>query len=530
MFKKIDTYLLRSFLAPFAVSFGIAMFVLVMQFLWVYIDDIIGKGLGIFEIAELIFYLSLTVVPMALPIGVLIASVMVLGNLAERYELSSFKSAGVSLLRVMRPLVVGVSGIVIFSVFCSDVLIPWANLQFYSRFYDIRRSKPTVTFEEGVFNDEFNDYTIRIGKKDPDGRHIHQVLIYGNKGGNLNLINQTRATSGEMYNTADKQFIVMKLYNGIQYQETSNGSSNKVYPFVRVKFKSWQRAFDLTQFERVQTDQDAFKSHQKMLGSRDLLRSVDSLERQKERRKNDYKNEILMHYSSTRHLITQSIRPTAVAPTAQIDVTTTPVLDSKRPTTLDTPPSVTAEKTVITKHLQAKPTKNFPKNLYDLQRDTTIEGYRAILSEAASNADHLKSGSESAIGSLRDSQRSQENFLYEFYMKYANALVCLIFLFIGAPMGAIIQKGGFGYPILVAIGFFMVYMISMIYFRNAFKSDYSISSFAAASMPCFTILPFAIYLTWRSVNDYKLDRITIPDWLNKFIYFLQEKFKKKVTK
>jgi lipopolysaccharide export system permease protein len=413
--------------------------------------------------------------------------------------------------------VVVVSGIVIFSIFCSEILIPWANLQFYSRFYDIRRSKPTVTFEEGVFNDEFNDYTIRIGKKDGDGRHIHQVLIYGNKGGNVNLINQTRAQSGEMFNTPDKQFIVMKLYDGIQYQETSNSNANKIYPFVRVKFKSWQKAFDLTQFERVQTDQDAFKNHQKMLGSRDLLRSVDSIGKQTERRKNDYKNEILMHYSATRPLLQSPTLPTTVAPVVQ---PTTAAPDSKTLVSQNvSPPSVPA--------YRAKPTKKFPTNFYDTQRDTTIEGYRSIIAEAASNAEHLKSGAETAVSGLRDIHRSQEHFLYELYMKYASAIICLIFLFIGAPMGAIIQKGGFGYPILVAIGFFMVYMIATIYFRNAFKSSYSISAIMAAVMPCLVVLPFAIYLTWRSVNDYKLDKITMPDWLMNSMIFLQKKFAKK---
>lgn len=520
MFKKIDTYLIRSFMAPFAVSFGIAMFVLVMQFLWVYIDDIIGKGLGIFELIELIFYLSMTVVPLGLPIGVLIASVMVMGNLAERYELSSFKSAGVSLLRVMRPLVVVVTFITFFSIFCSEILMPWANLQFYSRFYDIRRSKPTVTFEEGVFNDEFNDYTIRIGKKDADGRHIHQVLIYGNKGGNANLINQTRARSGEMYNTPDKQFIVMKLYDGIQYQETGNSGANKVYPFVRVKFKSWQKAFDLTQFERVQTDQDAFKNHQKMLSSRDLMRGVDSIGKQAERRKNDHKNEILMQYAATRFLVQPSSPTTVVAPVTQ------PNQNPPTNATLTTP-SVAVQSRVEAPLTRAKPTKKFAQNFYDTPRDTTTEGYKSILAEAASNAEHRKSGAETAISGLRDIYRSQEFFLYELYMKYASAIICMIFLFIGAPMGAIIQKGGFGYPILVAIGFFMVYMIATIYFRNAFRNSHSISAIVAAAMPCIIILPFAIYLTWRSLNDYTLNKISMPDWLTHAILFLKSRFGKK---
>ena len=128
--KIIDKYLIKAFIPPFFVAFGIALFVLVMQFLWVYIDEIMGKGLNIFDISELLFYLSMTMVPLALPIGVLISTVMVMGNLAERYELSSFKSAGVGLVRVMRPLAMAVGAITIFSVFASEKVIPWANLKF----------------------------------------------------------------------------------------------------------------------------------------------------------------------------------------------------------------------------------------------------------------------------------------------------------------------------------------------------------------------------------------------------------------
>ncbi len=136
--KIIDKFLIKSFIPPFIVSLGIALFVLVMQVLWVYIDEIMGKGLSIFDITELIFYLSMTLVPTALPIAVLISSVMVTGNLAEQYELSSFKSAGIGLVRILRPLVVAVSLITIFSILVSEKVIPWANLKFYSRFYDIR--------------------------------------------------------------------------------------------------------------------------------------------------------------------------------------------------------------------------------------------------------------------------------------------------------------------------------------------------------------------------------------------------------
>ena len=214
--KIIDKFLIKAFIPPFIVSFGIASFVLVMQVLWVYIDEIMGKGLSIFDITELIFYLSMTLVPTALPIAVLIASVMVTGNLAEKYELSSFKSAGVGLVRILMPLLVAVSTITIFSIFVSERVIPWANLKFYSRFYDIRKSKPTLAFQEGIFNDEFQDYTLRIGKKGKDGRSLEDVMIFNNKNVNQQT-NESISKRGEMYTTADKQYIVMNLYDGVQF-------------------------------------------------------------------------------------------------------------------------------------------------------------------------------------------------------------------------------------------------------------------------------------------------------------------------
>ena len=279
--KILDKFIIRSFIGPFIVSFFIALFVLIMQFLWLYIDEMMGKGLTIFDVSELLFYLSVGFVPQALPIGVLISTVMVMGNLAERYELSSFKSAGVSLLRVMRPLLMAVGTIAIFSFFTSEVLIPWANLKFYSRFYDIRKSKPALNLEAGVFNDEFAAFTLRIGKKYGDGSQLEDVMIYGNKGFNNSLVNQTLAKRGEMLNSADRQFIVMNLFDGIRYEETtgSNGQQSSKNPFVRTKFSSWQTIFDLSEFDRKKTDEDLFKNNQKMLSSGQLFGAMDSMNR-----------------------------------------------------------------------------------------------------------------------------------------------------------------------------------------------------------------------------------------------------------
>ena len=199
---------------------------------------LLGKGAGFFIIIELLSYLSISLIPTALPIAILISSVMVMGNLAERYELASIKSAGVPLLRVMKPLMFLTFGIAIFSFFCSNYIIPLANLQFKSRLYDIRKQKPALNLEAGVFNDDFKGFIIHIGKKDADNKHIEDVIIYDHTTNNREPM-QIVAKRGEMFTTTDGGYFIMKLYDGTQYQETKQTvkGNSKTYPFSRISFK-----------------------------------------------------------------------------------------------------------------------------------------------------------------------------------------------------------------------------------------------------------------------------------------------------
>jgi lipopolysaccharide export system permease protein len=228
--KKIDKLLLTSFIGPFAVSFGIALFVLIMQFLWLYIDEIAGKGVSIFIMLELLGYMSVSTFPMALPIATLIASVMVVGNLAERYELSSMKSAGISLLRVMRSLIVVCVGLSIFSYITSDFLIPISNLKFKSRLFDIRKQKPALTLEKGIFNEDFRQFIIRIGEKESDGETIGEVMIEDQTNLGKLKFNQILADSGQMYTSPDKRFFVMNLFEGTQYTMIFTSTTTKLKP------------------------------------------------------------------------------------------------------------------------------------------------------------------------------------------------------------------------------------------------------------------------------------------------------------
>lgn len=529
--KIIDKYLIKAFFPPFIVAFGIALFVLVMQFLWVYIDEIMGKGLNLLDISELIFYLSMTMVPMALPIGVLISSVMVMGNLAERYELSSFKSAGVGLVRVMLPLVFAVGSVTLFSIFVSEKVIPWANLKFYSRFYDIRKSKPTLTFQEGIFNDEFEDYTMRIGKKSSDGKSLENVMIYSNKRYNTNQINQSQSKKGEMFTTMDGQFIVMNLFEGMQFQETTSSSSvqNKNYPFVRIKFKSWQKVFDLSQFDKKKTGEGAFGGHQKMKNSYELLRAVDSVGRTEPNIKADMARNVseiftpLKNSNYTKKDTVQSVVKSDSTSKSNLNTNPIKVTDKSEKTTPNKSDIQVKMDSMSRARLAGTPyekkdiaiasaikiikkdtsIKSLPLNFYDLDKKMKPYELVAVMTTANSKAENAMTAIQSALTQMRSMRDSQGRFLYEMNMKYSYALICLVFLFIGAPMGAIIQKGGFGMPILVAIVFFMIYMVGIIFCKNL-KDTHDISYIAAAWIPLLIELPIALILTYRAVNDFKM--------------------------
>ena len=510
---------------PFVVSFGIALFVLVMQVLWVYIDDIMGKGLTIFEITELIFYLSMTLVPMAFPIAVLISTVMVMGNLAERYELSSLKSAGIGLVRILRPLMIAVSFITIGSVFVSEQMIPWANLKFYSRFYDIKKSKPTLSMQEGVFNDEFRDYTLRIGKKDQDGRSLENIMVFSNRS-NGALVNQTTAKKGEMFTTGDKQFIVMNLFNGVQFQETQGATNegSKTYPFIRIKFKTWQKIFDLTEFDRRRTDEDLFKNHQKVKNSWDLKHFADSILNMSSTHIHEMRRGVgeqfaikegmsqldsivpkpidtvktSIELSSTTLSTKESIRK--VIPLKKRKKTAKATLDSFSQNRLAGTPFAKKETGVVKVDTQVL--NKMISNFYGFDKDKKPYELTTIYSMAMEKAKSAHSSADNAVRNIEGLHLSAGKFFYEMHMKYNYALICFVFLFIGAPMGAIIQKGGFGMPILVAIVFFMIYMVSNIYCKNL-RNTNDLSAPMAAWLPVLVMIPVAAVLTYRALNDYK---------------------------
>ena len=522
--KQLDKLLLRSFVGPFIVTFGIALFVLLMQVLWLYLDDIAGKGLSFFLVMELLAYKCVGLVPLALPLAMLISSVMVLGNLAEHYELSSFKSAGVSLLRVMRPLIIiGILGAAV-SYACADYVIPAANLQFGSRMYDIQQKKPTLNMEPGVFNEDFSQFTIRLGGRGDDGRYIDDVLIYDQTKANLGELSEIMADNGEMFAANDGKFFVMRLYDGHQYvEQRPGGTSGSSTPFMRTNFASYTKIFDLSEFELERHASSLFSTNRSMLSTWQLQQGVDSIGDDIAIRKQGLSNHLVSYLPELPRDTVVIRAPVPVDPgkmaqpryleqegdsTATMDVLTE-TLDSMATDTLIIPVDQTTKRrineTVVAKamaHPLVEQTNEW-SGLRGIVDSLPEEERNRVYNRARSSLRSVAGQAESAIRLLPGIEESRVKHVYDMHMKYSMAVVCIIFVFIGAPMGAIVRKGGFGYPILVSIIFFVIFIILTIFCRKLAES-FVVNGEFAGWLPCIILFPVSLWITLSAMNDTKL--------------------------
>ncbi len=520
-----------------------------MQMLWLYIDDIAGKGVGFFLLMELIAYMSVSFFPMALAIACLISSVMVLGNLAEHYELSSIKSAGVPLARTILPLAFVVFGIAVFSFFCSNNVIPISNLKFKSRLYDIRRQKPTLNLEPGAFNDDFKGFSIRIGEKKSDNRTIENVLIYDQseaaKGGKMTVISAAR---GEMYVTDDEKYFIMELSDGMQSYEpapTGKTSSTKNAPFSRTYFKKWTKVFDLAEFEMNRTDVGLFKSHHSMMSVQQLSTDIDSIDDDKsERFRRLHEQTVRFFYPMKKIWQAEQEEERKARKAEGKEEEIVKGVDYKK--YMDKSP-----KKVDNKKIDQKSVGKPKQNKKNKKKSTVPKAGRTVLTQniekplAEYNSfaelfeqkkrtelyDKAKSFSRTVQGQAESAKRSMERIrlsrvkhVFEMNSKFSTAAACLIFLFIGAPMGAIVRKGGFGYPLLISIIFFMIFMVITIFSKNLAERAV-IDATLAAWMNCLILAPFGAVITWAAMTDRKILNFDKVKFLFQKIvaYFKKEK-------
>ncbi|MBA2499542.1 MAG: LptF/LptG family permease [Chitinophagaceae bacterium] len=453
MFKKLDKLIVKAFVGPFIATFFVVLLVLVMQFFWLYIDDFVGKGLGIGLIFEFIWYQSAVLVPLALPLSVLLSSIMTFGNLGESFELVAIKSAGISLLRFMRPLFVVTILICGVAFLFSNYIIPIANLKSRTLLADIVYAKPAFDLKEGVFYDRINGFAIKIGKKENDSV-IRNIIIY-EQGGNLQD-NFIIANSGVMRVTDNKRFLEFNLKNGWRYQEKGQFGTVKT-EFIRLGFKEFTKQFDLSSFQFNRTDDSINRSNQRMLSMRQLNIAIDSLEKIHSNISASQGKEIFSSMQFARYLDS-----------------------SWTVSSSDLPDSV----------------KTFDEVLPDSAR---IQ----VGNQVAQRIGIPRSNLLLAVSESTSRARDIRLHKIEWHRKISLSLACLVLFIIGAPLGSIIRKGGLGSPLIFAIIFFMLF-----YFLSTsgekFAKEGALTPFTGMWLSTFGLVPMGIFLTYKAMRDSQL--------------------------
>ena len=453
MIKKLDKLIIKSFLGPFIITFFIAFFVLMMQILWKYIDDLVGKGLDFITIGKFLWYASATLLTLAMPIAILISSIMTFGNLGESFELVAIKSAGISLLRFMRPLVwiaILASGI---TFMFANYVIPYANLQFATLYNDIFYKKPAFELKEGVFFTDIPGYAIKVGKKDDDGRTLHNVLIY--EQANMIQENTIIAESGVMKVSKDKNFLEFNLQNGFRYQERGN-LGDSATEFIRLGFKSFKKLFDLRVLQKQNTNDSIYRNNYKMLSVRQIGRALDSLQKMSDSSFKRLNTEfgIYMPYGDVPDSIWNKL------------------------------PADTVQKGKIVNII--------PDSSLIIVHDAAV----AIANNMKSIITNIGEENERRGDDIRFHK-------IEWHKKFAVSMACLVLFFIGAPLGSIIRKGGLGMPLVVAIIFFLLFHLLNMFGEKFVKEGLTIP-FIGMWLAVLVLTPVGIFLTYKAMHDSQL--------------------------
>lgn len=473
--KRLYLLILRSYLGPLILTFFIALFILVMQFLWKYIDDLVGKGLPWYVVGQLLFYASTTFVPLALPLAILLSSLMTFGNLGERYELVAVKSAGISLSTFMRPLVVLSILISVFAFFFSNNVLPVTNLKFKSILYDVRQQKLALNIREGIFYNGIDGYVMRINKKEEDGITIRDVMIYDHSSrmGNTTV---TKAESGTMIQSPDGNFLELTLFNGYNYDEKNDRRNDLKRPFQRTWFAEQYRKFDLSQFKMMRTNEELFRNHYQMLNLKQLTKSEDSLKQEiNSRRDGLLRSTELSYYFNTQ-------------------------IDSGRI-------QIPEKETKVNNRIPA---------MQGMNKEELQQAHESALN-AAKNA---RNNVEFSKNDLKERTVLVHKHEVEWHRKFTLSIACLVLFFIGAPLGAIIRKGGLGLPLVISIVFFVIYHVISMTGEKSVKAG-QMDPVIGMWLSSAVLLPLGVILTLKATTDSPLfdpdiwKRFFTGKWLQK---------------
>lgn len=467
--KRLYIFMLKSFLPLFVMTFFICLFIVLMQFLWRYIDDLVGKGLGVDVLGELFFYAALTMIPMALPLAILLASLMTFGNLGEHFELTAMKAAGISLLRVMRPLIILITLIAIGAFFFQNNVLPIAQTKMWTLLYSIRQSSPELEIPEGVFYDQIPGYNIFVAEKNRKTGTLYDIMIYDMSKGfdNAGII---LADSGRLAMMEDKTHLFLRLWEGESFDNLKEaGRSMTNVPYRRETFtlKDILVPFDAN-FNRL--DEEGMRNQYVGKNISELSQTIDSLTQRTDSIGISYGRELV----------------------------NTPYLGLSN--------SVSdADSADVALHVKKLPSQEVLAALPPLNVDSIFAGASSAaqtnyLRQALNKANFKKQEHEFRGLVIKDERRLIRRHDIELQKKFTLSFACLIFFFIGAPLGAIIRKGGLGMPLVISVLLFIFYYIID---NTGYKMarDGHILVWAGIWLSSVVLLPLSIFFTYKAVRD-----------------------------
>lgn len=459
--KKIDVYLLKNFLGLFLMTLFICIFILLMQFMWMHVKDLVGKGVEISVLAEFFIYAVFTCVPLALPLAILLASLISFGNLGEKFELTAMKSAGISLFRIMRPLTFTVAFISVGAFFFSNNVLPISQVKLWALIFSLRQKSPEMAIPEGEFYGGIPGYNIYVREKDHQTAMLHDLMIYDYSEGFQNAKVMV-ADSGKIFFTEDKHYLILKLFNGesfenIDQQQQRATGSQKQIPYRRETYAEKQMLIEFsTEFNRY--DESVLDDQHVSKDVVQLIHSIDSVNVLVEARSAEQGRQLVGSKFFGRDRYSDVVVP---------EVT----VEQKQVYNLD----------------------SLYQTLTPRQKENALQG---AIDKAKAQQDQLE---YNAI-TLDEYSRYVRKHEVELYRKFTLAFACIIFFFIGAPLGAIIRKGGLGAPVVISVVMFIIYyIIDNTGYKMAREALWP--AWAGMWLSSFVLLPIGIFLTYKAATD-----------------------------
>jgi len=463
--KILNKYILKSFLTPFIATFLVILFVLIMQALWLQFDKIAGKGISLLIILKFLGYMALMMVPTALPIAILLSSIMALGSMAENYEFAAVKSAGISLQRFIRPLIVLMLVMSVSNFLFLNYVFPYASLKSKNLIYNMKMKEPGLALVAGTFNTEIPDYSIKFEEKyGEDENFLKNVLIYDLRSNTVNNKVIT-AKKGEIVSEEGSRYLTLVLEDGYYAEDViankTTAAERKRSPFTKAHFDKYQVNIDVSNIGDFDPDDVKYKTGKEMLSLNQLDFFIDSLQTPY----HDFIKNRAVRVNTTlkaRDLMVDSLKGKTLQPE---------ILD----------------------------------NFTDKYQKQIAEN--AFIA-AQGNLENLKSFKET----LKDKQKIINGYSVEFHKRIAFSIACLVLFFVGTPLGSIIRKGGFGLPMIIAITIFVIYFFISTFGKNMAESN-KVSPFIGGWLATFILLPFGVLLMIRATNDkgiFNLDAFLQP--------------------